>query len=76
MAPYQRYLTAFEYSQEWISEGFAISPFSLPLEKGVKIAKADPFDGLFGIFADSLPNGWGRLLVDRMLEKRGTSGRD
>lgn len=71
MAPYQRYLTAFEYSQEWISEGFAISPFSLPLEKGVKIAKADPFDGLFGIFADSLPDGWGRLLVDRMLRKKG-----
>ncbi len=73
MAPYKRYLTAFEYSDEWIRDGFSVSPFSLPLESGVKVAKADPFSGLFGIFADSLPDGWGRLLVDRMLRKDGES---
>ena len=28
MAPYQRYRTAFEYSEEWLREGFSISPFS------------------------------------------------
>ena len=71
LAPYQKYLTAFEYSKEWISDGFSISPFSLPLEPGVKIAKITPFDGMFGIFTDSLPDGWGRLLVDRMLRKEG-----
>lgn len=71
MARYRKYLTAFEYSPEWLLSGFSISPFSLPLAPGVKIAKVDPFDGLFGIFADSLPDGWGRLLVDRMLRKKG-----
>ena len=71
IAPYQKRLTAFEYSEEWLRNGFAVSPFSLPLQAGVKIAKADPFDGIFGIFADSLPDGWGRLLVDRMLRKAG-----
>ena len=71
MAPYRRYLTAFEYSDEWLSNGFSISPFSLPLESGVKIARIDPFDGLFGVFADSLPDGWNRLLADRMLRKAG-----
>ncbi len=71
LAPYKRYLTAFEYSAEWLKNGFSISPFSLPLEAGVKIAKLEPFDGLFGVFADSLPDGWGRLLVDRMLRKHG-----
>ena len=71
IAPYQKYLTAFEYSQEWLVHGFSISPFSLPLQPGVKIAKADPFNGLFGVFADSLPDGWGRLLVDRMLRSQG-----
>ena len=71
MAPYERYRTAFAYSEEWLREGFSISPFSLPLEPGVKIAKPDPFDGLFGIFADSLPDGWGRLLADRILWKQG-----
>ena len=71
MALYQRYRTAFEYSPEWLKSGFSISPFSLPLEPGVKIADLKPFDGLFGIFEDSLPDGWGRLLVDRMLRKEG-----
>ena len=58
---------AFEYDGKWLEDGFSISPFSLPLEKKVFLPKAEPFDGLFGVFADSLPDGWGRLLVDRML---------
>lgn len=58
---------AFEYDENWLKDGFAISPFSLPLEKKVFLPKPDPFDGLFGAFSDSLPDGWGRLLVDRML---------
>lgn len=71
IAPYNKYQSAFEYSEEWLYNGFSISPFSLPLERGVKIAKADPFDGVFGVFADSLPDGWGRLLLDRMLRREG-----
>ena len=66
---YQRYLTAFAYDPEWLSNGFAISPFSLPLREEPFIAKQEPFDGLFGVFADSLPDGWGRLLLDRLLLK-------
>jgi len=71
MAPYQKYMTAFEYTADWLRNGFSISPFSLPLIPGIKIAKAIPFNGLFGIFMDSLPDGWGRLLVDRMLRREG-----
>ena len=71
MAPYQRYRTAFEYSDDWISNGYSLNPFSLPLAHGVSISRPEPFDGLFGVFADSLPDGWGRLLVDRMLRKMG-----
>lgn len=33
--------------------------------------KIDPFDGIFGVFADSLPDGWGRLLVDRLIKRNG-----
>ena len=62
-------LVAFEYDSEWIVNGFSISPFSLPLEKKVFVPKFEPFDGLFGVFNDSLPDGWGRLLVDRLLLK-------
>ena len=51
LAVTDNYLCAFEYSDEWLMNGYSISPFSLPL------------------FADSLPDGWGRLLVDRLLMK-------
>ena len=69
LATYQKRFTAFEYSDEWLDDGFSISPFSLPLEKKVFLPTLQPFDGIYGIFSDSLPDGWGRLLVDRMLLK-------
>ena len=62
-------LVAFEYDSNWIANGFSISPFFLPLQKKVFIPKYEPFDGLFGVFNDSLPDGWGRLLVDRLFLK-------
>lgn len=65
------YFAAFEYSKKWIAEGFSISPRTLPLEKGVFTPNWEPFDGLFGVFEDCLPDGWGRLLVDRWLSNHG-----
>ncbi|MBD5516669.1 MAG: type II toxin-antitoxin system HipA family toxin [Lachnospiraceae bacterium] len=69
LALYKKQLAAFEYDKDWIENGFPISPFSLPLEKRIFLPKMDPFGGLFGVFADSLPDGWGRLLVDRLMLK-------
>ena len=71
MALHKNIYAAFEYDSEWLLDGFSISPFSLPLEKKVFIPKIDPFDGIFGAFNDSLPDGWGRLLVDRLMRKNG-----
>lgn len=65
------HLQAFEYDEAWLAKGFSISPLSLPLEKRVFIAKAHPLDGAFGVFDDSMPDGWGRLLVDRALPAHG-----
>jgi len=64
-------LMAFEYDAEWLSNGFSISPFKLPLEKRVFIASREPFDGVFGVFNDCLPDNWGKLLVNRELQRRG-----
>ena len=64
-------LCAFQYSKGWIRNGFSISPFSLPLSDKVHVAKPSPLDGVFGVFDDSLPDGWGRLLVDRILRQHG-----
>jgi serine/threonine-protein kinase HipA len=67
------YTCAFEYDGLWLADGFSISPFQLPLEKKVFVANREPFAGNFGVFEDSLPDGWGRLLVDRLLVKRGVN---
>lgn len=62
---------AFEYADEWLENGFSISPFSLPLEKKVCVPVKEYFNGLWGVFADSLPDAWGQLLLDRMLKEKG-----
>lgn len=64
-------LAAFEYSTDFLQKGFSISPFYLPLRTGVFIAHSEPFNGLFGVFNDSLPDGWGTLLTARMLKEKG-----
>lgn len=64
-------LCGFEYDQEWILTGFSISPFYQPLKPGLIMAKRDPFGGNFGVFDDSLPDGWGNLLLDRYLQEKG-----
>jgi len=61
----------FEYDPSFIASGIEISPIKLPLRPGVSIADTAIFDGLFGVFNDSLPDGWGRLLLDRTVEKYG-----
>ena len=71
MALYQNRLAAFEYGTDWLADGFSINPFSLPLEKKVFLPKIEPFEGIYGVFADSLPDGWGRLLVDRLMRRNG-----
>ena len=69
-------IMAFEYDSNWITNGFSISPFSLSLKKQVFIPRIDPFGGLYGVFSDSLPDGWGRLLVDRMLNSQNINPRE
>ena len=62
----------FEYDASFITSGVEISPIKLPLRPGVAVADTAIFEGLFGVFNDSLPDGWGRLLLDRTFEKHGT----
>lgn len=64
---------AFQYDESWLENGFSISPIFLPLSSEIFINKKATFDGLFGVFHDSLPDGWGALLVARMLAKRGVN---
>ena len=56
---------AFQYDAGFLADGPSISPFHLPPSTGIIMAPASPFGGLHGVFADSLPDGWGKLLIDR-----------
>lgn len=66
-------LCVFQYDTEWLKSGFSISPLDLPLKSDIFIAKPEPFYGNFGIFEDSLPDGYGRYLLNRILKKQGVN---
>ncbi len=61
----------FRYYPSFVKRGLEISPLKLKLNSDINKANPIPFDGLFGVFFDSLPDGWGRLLLDRTLTARG-----
>lgn len=63
----------FKYNASFLEKGLAISPFKLKLSNGILTPETTIFDGLFGVFNDSLPDGWGRLLLDRTLLSKGIS---
>ncbi|WOF75180.1 type II toxin-antitoxin system HipA family toxin [Parvibaculaceae bacterium PLY_AMNH_Bact1] len=61
----------FEYDDAFLKTGLNISPLRLPAEPGLKTFDPSLFEGLPGVFNDSLPDGWGRLLFDRLLRSKG-----
>jgi serine/threonine-protein kinase HipA len=63
----------FEYDPAFLRTNLQISPFKLPLKAGLMGGEETIFEGLFGVFNDSLPDGWGRLLLDRKLLTLGVS---
>lgn len=63
----------FEYLPSFISKGIEMSPRILPLKSGVFSFSYGLFEGLPGVFNDSLPDGWGRLLFDRLMRSGGIS---
>jgi serine/threonine-protein kinase HipA len=61
----------FEYVPSFLEQNLEISPFLLPLKSGVTTFDNSLFEGLSGVFNDSLPDGWGRLLFDRFALSKG-----
>lgn len=61
----------FEYDASFVASGAEISPLRLPLQSGVTSFDYQLFEGLPGVFNDSLPDGWGRLLFDRLARSKG-----
>ena len=61
----------FEYDASFIDRGLEISPIECPTRLGVQTFDPSLFEGLPGIFNDSVPDGWGRLLRDRKMRLGG-----
>jgi len=66
-------LVHFKYEDDFLGLGMNLSPFKLELTDRIQVAPPDPFHGIYGVFDDSLPDGWGMLLLNRALEKKGLS---
>ncbi len=61
----------FEYDASFIERDMEVSPIRCPLKPGVQTFDPFLFEGLPGVFNDSLPDGWGRLLLDRNMRLEG-----
>ncbi len=55
----------FQYDATFLHRGLELSPFRLPLQPGLIEHRDREFGPLPGVFDDSLPDGWGLLLMDR-----------
>lgn len=61
----------FQYDADYIARYASLSPFKLAFNHSLQLAAAQPHQGLHGVFADSLPDGWGTLLMDRVFRQQG-----
>lgn len=62
----------FQYDAEFRARGLELSPFHLPTSIVEPVEeRARTFAGLHGLFSDSLPDGWGLILMERALRARG-----
>jgi len=61
----------FEYADGFLATGWELSPIHLKARKGLIEHEQRDFGPLPGLFDDSLPDGWGLLLMDRYLRKQG-----
>jgi len=60
----------FAYDPEFLHTGLHLSPFRLPFDSDLFEHKDLQFGPLPGLFDDSLPDGWGLLLMDRFFRSQ------
>lgn len=60
----------FAYHADYVQHYGNLSPFILKAVDTLQRAPDAPHNGLHGVFADSLPDGWGLLLQDRFFRQR------
>jgi serine/threonine-protein kinase HipA len=61
----------FQYDEIYLSTFGNLSPFTLQGDVRLQQAPKGPHQGIHGVFGDSLPDGWGLLLQDRVFRQQG-----
>lgn len=78
----KRSLASFQYDKKFLEKKWELSPIKMPLQNGdctysfpellpSKDSIDDAFKGLPGLLADSLPDKYGNLLIDKWLAQNG-----
>jgi|CXWL01.1.fsa_nt_gi serine/threonine-protein kinase HipA len=62
----------FQYDAEFLRDPLWLSPFKLAPRAGLIEHRDHDFGPIFGLFDDSLPDGWGLLLMDRFFQQAGS----
>ena len=65
---------AFRYEKQFLGSGIEISPLMMPLRRDPYAFTELPrneYDGLPPVFADSLPDAFGSMMIDRWMAQRG-----
>jgi serine/threonine-protein kinase HipA len=69
---YRDHVTYLEFAPSFLHTGLELSPVHHKTGAGLQRPyDTDVFAGLHGMFNDSLPDGWGRLLIDRRARQLG-----
>jgi len=61
----------FAYDDHYIQNYPSLSPFKLPFNTEPNQSESNLHKGLYGVFSDSLPDGWGLMLMDKQFLKSG-----
>ncbi|MCR5127451.1 MAG: type II toxin-antitoxin system HipA family toxin [Lachnospiraceae bacterium] len=67
---------SFEYDKEFLNSGIEVSPLRMPLSRNIyefPSLVGDPFYGMPGLVADSLPDRFGNAVIERWLMSLGKS---
>ena len=78
----KRNLADFQYDKKFLEKNWDLSPLKMPIHAGERIYSfpellpskdntEDTFKGLPGLLADSLPDKYGNLLIEKWLARHG-----
>ncbi|MCG6221494.1 HipA N-terminal domain-containing protein [Vibrio sp. 506] len=57
----------FQFDEAYLgAHSTSLAPFNLKADTSLQVVPREPHYGIHGVFGDSLPDGWGLYLMDRV----------